>query len=296
MFMRYIRRALTRASILSVAVQLGFAVALTAQSPNHHLRLRVEINTNGGARVVGATVVPGTARFCRSMRGDHLYEVMRGPTTLAVEAFPDPFERRGGFGTKKNQDGHYIDQVAAANVLIKVPGLGLNVSDLAGLDLRIYRFKPDAPRQPIDAKVVAQLKTQQLLETVVAGRLGVTDLTASAERPRTGTTVRFDLFAWTDPGQVYVLASSLGTGPIPLGRHLLYLTPDVLFLVSSSGLNPNVFSGYRGRIGQDGRASAALLIPAIPGLAGLDVYTAFVTLGGPQGVLSVSPTWTVTLQ
>jgi hypothetical protein len=110
---------------------------------------------------------------------------------------------------------------------------------------------------------------------------------------RPGSTIDLDLTASDSPGLPYCLGSSLSTGPIPLDKRTLGLGMDALLMVSVSGAWPAVFSGYHGRIGAQGKATAAIHIPAWPSLVGLKIHTAFVTLdpAAPSGVKSISDTF-----
>ncbi len=112
---------------------------------------------------------------------------------------------------------------------------------------------------------------------------------------RPGDTVALELYATADPGQRYQLGSSFGTGPIAVDTRTLGLAVDALLWLSTSELAPAVFQNYRGSIGLDGRATAALAIPVIPALVGTRLHTAFVTLDAlaPSGVASISNTATV---
>jgi hypothetical protein len=79
-------------------------------------------------------------------------------------------------------------------------------------------------------------------------------------------------------GRPYLLACSLGvsTGiPLP-GNRRFPLDPDALFWLSL-GQNNALFTGFLGLLDARGTASAALNLPAIPGVVGLHVYPAGVT-------------------
>jgi hypothetical protein len=93
------------------------------------------------------------------------------------------------------------------------------------------------------------------------------------------------------------VASSLGTGPIPVDTRKLDLSPDDLFRASVTGLWPWIFSGYRGVIDAKGQAQAAIHIPNIQALIGVRIHTAFVTLSAsvPSGVKSISSPFSFTI-
>jgi len=112
--------------------------------------------------------------------------------------------------------------------------------------------------------------------------------------PRPGLTVSLTLTAFHDVARPYQLASSLGTGPIPLDTRQLGLSPDGLLVVTVMGYWPTVFSGYRGVIDSKGQAQAAIHIPNVPALIGVRLHSAFVTLdpAAPSRIRSISNTFT----
>ena len=95
-----------------------------------------------------------------------------------------------------------------------------------------------------------------------------------------------------DPGRPYQAAASLGPGPIVIDTRKVNLAPDWLLVISLAGVWPSVFVDYRGVIGADGTARAAVHIPDVRALFGLEIHTAFVTLeaGAPSGVRAISNT------
>ncbi len=115
---------------------------------------------------------------------------------------------------------------------------------------------------------------------------------------RPGSTLQLQLLASADLGTTYQAGTALGTGPIPVGgNRIIALSPDPLLGLSTSGLLPGVFQGYRGAIGKQGRAAAALAIPSWAFLVGQRFYSAFVTLrpGSPSGIKSISNTVSTTI-
>ena len=112
-----------------------------------------------------------------------------------------------------------------------------------------------------------------------------------------GTTVTLTLTATDDVGLAYLVGSSLGPGPFPLGNRQVGLSPDDLLVVSVNGYWPGVFSGYQGLIGTNGQAKASINIPNIPALIGLRIYSAFMTLSPsePLGIKSISETFSFTI-
>jgi hypothetical protein len=110
---------------------------------------------------------------------------------------------------------------------------------------------------------------------------------------RPGGTVSLLLTASDDVSLPYQLGSSLGTGPIPIDKRQLGLSPDDLLVVTANDYWPAIFSGYRGVIGANGQARAAIHIPNITALVGVTLHSAFVTISppAPSGIKSISNTF-----
>jgi len=117
-------------------------------------------------------------------------------------------------------------------------------------------------------------------------------LLAGSGAPRPGNTYSLALNSSADSGLPFQLGSSLGTGPIPVDKRQLGLSPDDLLVVTVNNYWPAIFSGYRGVIGANGQAQAAIHIPNLTVLIGLRLHTAFVTLSAaaPSGIRSISNT------
>lgn len=115
--------------------------------------------------------------------------------------------------------------------------------------------------------------------------------------PTPGGTVGLDLFAPGDAGLRYQLASSLGTGPIPLGNRQIDLTPDDLMVLTTGNFLPTVFVDFSGQLDSKGEAKAKINILNDPVLIGVRFYTAFVTLDprAPFGIKSISRTEPLTI-
>jgi hypothetical protein len=115
--------------------------------------------------------------------------------------------------------------------------------------------------------------------------------------PRPGATVKLSLSAAYDAGLPYQVGSSLGTGPIPIDRRVLGLSPDDLLVVSVGGFWPSIFAGYRGVLDGGGQGAAAIHIPGSPLLVGQRIHSAFVTVSpsAPSGVKSISNTESFTI-
>jgi len=122
-------------------------------------------------------------------------------------------------------------------------------------------------------------------------KVAFTDLQGSGA-PRPGGAVALHLEASDSPGLAVQFGSSFGTGPIPIDTRVLGLSPDALFSLSVTGLWPWIFTGYSGRVDPSGKALAVIRIPSIPGLVGVLIHSAGVTLdpGAPSGVKAISNT------
>ena len=112
-----------------------------------------------------------------------------------------------------------------------------------------------------------------------------------------GTTVGLILTSTGDPGLSYQVATSLGKGPIPIDTRKLALSPDPLLFLSVSGLLPALFQNYAGTLDSTGQGKAALVLPNVPALTGIGIYTSFVTLKStaPSGISDISPEWLLTI-
>ncbi len=136
-----------------------------------------------------------------------------------------------------------------------------------------------------------------------AGLLGDTweyslDPMVSAVRPlRIGATHTLTLASAADANRPFVLGTSLGTGPIPIGTRRLHLSADALLQVSAGGVLPTVFAGYGGVLDPFGAGAASITIPRIAALVGVALHTAFITLdsAAPLGIRSVSNTFSVVI-
>jgi hypothetical protein len=112
-----------------------------------------------------------------------------------------------------------------------------------------------------------------------------------------GSTVDLNLSSAADAGRAYQVASSLGTGPIPIGTRSLGLSPDALMVITVNGYLPTVFVNYAGVLDASGKAKAQILIPNNPVLTGIRVYSAFVTIdpAAPYGISNISNTATLSI-
>ncbi len=128
-------------------------------------------------------------------------------------------------------------------------------------------------------------------------KIAFQDTIAASGVPRPGATVTLDLTATDAPGLHYQFGSSLGAGPILVGKLLLGLARDDLLTVSVFGLWPHVFRDYTGTLDAAGKARATIAIPQYTVLIGARIHTAAVTLdpARPSGIRSVSQTNSFTI-
>ncbi|MBN2489879.1 MAG: hypothetical protein JXQ29_03405 [Planctomycetes bacterium] len=105
--------------------------------------------------------------------------------------------------------------------------------------------------------------------------------------------------AWTataSPGRVYQAGASLAEGMgFVLGSRYLPIRLDQLFWLSLA--NPVLFSKFSGVLDPGGTAAGGVTIPAVPMLAGIDFYLAFVTVwpAAPSGIEAFSGAWKVSI-
>jgi hypothetical protein len=111
--------------------------------------------------------------------------------------------------------------------------------------------------------------------------------------PVLGQTFVQQVVAPDDPGASYFCATSLSAVEgIATGDVHIPLDFDALFVQSLFGLPP--FYDYRGALGGLGTGYPKIRIPALPALAGVDLYTA-VLIVDHQGFRNLSPAKKVTL-
>lgn len=111
-----------------------------------------------------------------------------------------------------------------------------------------------------------------------------------AGRPNPGQRLDVVVNVPSDGNAPFLLASSLGKGPIPLGPRRIDLTPDTLAHASSTGALPAVFRGYQGVLDASGRRIAHIDIPPLAILIGLRIHTAALTFDQryPWGIKTIT--------
>ena len=216
------------------------------------------------------------------------------PTTFPVKVGPDLTYNGGcdAFVARVNAQGSglvfcgYIGGAAGDQGY----GIALDTIGNAYVTGNTWSSQPSFP-----VKAGPDLTFNGVHDAFVA-KVGMTTLQGSGA-PRPGGTVSLQLSAPGDAALPYQVGSSLGTGPIPIGKRQLGLSPDDLLVVSAMGYWPWVFSSYRGAIDSMGQAKATINIPNIPALIGQKIHTAFVTQDpqAPSGIRSISNTFSFTI-
>lgn len=113
-----------------------------------------------------------------------------------------------------------------------------------------------------------------------------------------GSVVIINLESKNDLNRSYILALSLGQGPIGIDTRQLRLTPDSLFFLSLNPA-PGLLFGFSGTLDPLGQASAAASIPGTLSLSGVTINAAFVTIAWPgtvsSGINTISDTSSFTI-
>ena len=113
---------------------------------------------------------------------------------------------------------------------------------------------------------------------------------ASRQEPKLGTRFVIQLRAPRSPRKAYRVATSLGRGPIHFDRRYVALAPDGIFFASFFDRLSPIFMNYGGKLDAMGNGQASIKIPAVPGLKGLALQTAFLVLDAkaPSGIAELS--------
>ncbi len=176
-----------------------------------------------------------------------------------------------------NQTGTY--ERASFNGKVKFTSLGNYV-------LQVFMRHSNLAGMPYFAHV----------DNIVVGTAG--GLLIGGGSPYPGKTVDLTLKSPGDKGFFYILGSSLGTGPIPIGQRNLNLSPDDLLVATVNNYLPAIFANYQNYLDAKGEAQAKIHIPNDNKLIGVRIHTAYVVLdsGAPFGIKSISNTFTFTIQ
>lgn len=137
--------------------------------------------------------------------------------------------------------------------------------------------------------------------TTLAPLAGVSDVEVYGSRnivaasdPMPGTTLSLRFSELSSAGDIYLAGASLSTSPgVPTPVGIVDLTPDVLF--SLSQLAPAIFVNFLGVLDATGAATAAVVVPPVPGLKGLRFYISFVTVRG-SAIRTIANTVGFTIQ
>jgi len=113
--------------------------------------------------------------------------------------------------------------------------------------------------------------------------------------PSIGRTYTQTVVAPDDGGSSYQCATALSadTGILLPGYGEISIDPDPLFYLSLFGFPP--FFDYAGRLGMTGQARVAMLIPMLPQLVGIDLYTTCVVFE-PTALRDFAPAAKATIQ
>ncbi|MEE2887607.1 MAG: aryl-sulfate sulfotransferase, partial [Planctomycetota bacterium] len=114
---------------------------------------------------------------------------------------------------------------------------------------------------------------------------------------RLGETADFTLRAKGSENRAYIVATSITEGVYPLDTRFVRLGMDPILILSAQGGAPATFRHYLGRLNAQGGGAAAIVVPNLPGLVGLEMYTAFVahSPAAPSGLGFISNTVKVTI-
>ena len=116
--------------------------------------------------------------------------------------------------------------------------------------------------------------------------------------PKMGVLFPIVFQAGVDGGRAYYAAASFTNSvDIPLDFRTIPLDLDILFLLTVGGWPP-IFNSFTGGLNAAGQAAGTINIPAIPGLNGVPLRIAFITLdtGAPGGVRTVSNAASLTIR
>lgn len=138
-----------------------------------HLHLVLRISEAGAAEVVSATEVPGEAVISDAAPGDFVYEIMEAGRSVAIHAFPDPFEIRSFSGPEgTDRQGHHITRAKTATIVVKVPNVKLASPNLNRINIQLYKIRPVVALEKMDATVLGKLKQENQIERRINIDLG----------------------------------------------------------------------------------------------------------------------------
>lgn len=137
-----------------------------------YLHLAVNIDKNGGVKVLSAVEVKGKLRPSESVLGDYIIGLEASGESIAVQAVQDPFVLRAfpeSSGDKHDEGshGHHFSKVKDANIVIKVPNFTKAVSLLDQLELKLFKLSEGPEINRINPRVFKQLLDEYRLETII---------------------------------------------------------------------------------------------------------------------------------
>lgn len=121
-----------------------------------YVRLRVRVDEDGGASVVGSHYVDSTLIEPSAIHGNFVYEVTEDGKRLHLDSIPD----LGVFRSFVNPDGppeerqHHIYELKSYEFDARVPAQGLAAAALPKVAITLYRVKEARPEMPIGAKPI----------------------------------------------------------------------------------------------------------------------------------------------
>ena len=248
--------------------------------------------TNGAfARVLGA-IFPQHTALIADFDEDGGVDILNRYT--ALPAYPTPF----GFGFYKNdlQRGNWL-RIDPRGVTSNRDGLGAHVEVvtgshhqrqhvrngvgyLSGVDRRVH-FGVDAATSVDQVTITWPSGLVQRLENVPVNQtLEVIEPSLSLSAPAVaGGGTSLDLSVQGDEGALYLMLLAFGDSPgigLPDGRRI----PVNFDALASFTLTPgnSILPNSLGLLDPAGNASSPLVLPAVPGLQGSDLFATAVTL------------------
>ena len=124
-----------------------------------HLHCVFRIKPDGSYKLERAVEVDGDPLITDESAGPFISEVTNGTEVIAVQGMPDPFELRafprpGGNG----QSGHHFESVGEAEVVVKIPGVGLADADLDKLAVHLYKWQGTEALEKVDKGSLREYK------------------------------------------------------------------------------------------------------------------------------------------
>lgn len=110
-----------------------------------------------------------------------------------------------------------------------------------------------------------------------------------------GTTLDLHILSPAHGGKLRVLAASAATAPgIPWTGGVIGIAYDDIFTLSTTPGSPWFIDFGTGSLGGFGQDAAAVVVPDLPALTGLNLYAAYVVVDGSSAIVDVSDVATLT--